>query len=206
MAEYADGQNTRDATAINGASSHQNLNRAQLADYIRAIADYKDRESFKSLYLYFAPRLKGYLMKTGSTPIQAEEVVQDVMLTVWRKAPLFDPTKAAPSTWLFTIARNRRIDLLRQQKFIELDPHEPTLKPEDPVQPDEEAILSDRAEKVSDALAQLPEEQVSLIRMAFYRGWSHSEIAEETGLPLGTVKSRLRLSFSRLRSALKDLS
>lgn len=205
MAENTDGQNI-DAEAINGASSHQNLNRAQLADFILRIAEHKDRESFKSLYLYFAPRLKGYLMRIGSTPMQAEEVVQDVMLTVWRKAPLFDPSKAAPSTWLFTIARNRRIDLLRQQKFIELDPHEPALKPEDPAQPDEEVILSDRAEKVSEALAQLPEEQVALIRMAFYRGWSHSEIAKETGLPLGTVKSRLRLSFSRLRGALKDLS
>lgn len=206
VAENIGGQNNVDADlAINGASDHQELDRGQLSNLILAIATDKDREAFKTLYLYFAPRLKGYLMRIGSSPSQAEEIVQDVMLTVWRKAPLFDPKKAAPSTWLFTIARNRRIDILRRRKSTDLDPHEPALHPEEPPRPDEEAIRVDRSEKVLDVLKTLPKEQMSLIRLSFYKGWSHSEIAKETGLPLGTVKSRLRLAFSRLRDMLKEV-
>lgn len=176
--------------------------RKHLADLLDAIAQNKDRQAFKQVFQHFAPRLKGYLIRLGSPDGQAEELVQDVMLTVWRKAHMFDRKKAAASTWLFTIARNRRIDILRREKYPELDPNDPALVPDDPAQPDEEVMLSGRREEVLAAIKDLPEEQAELIRLAFYKGWSHSEIAAETGLPLGTVKSRLRLSFARLRGEL----
>ena len=175
---------------------------AALANLIEDIAAHKSKAAFKKLFEYFAPRLKGYLMRLGSSEAQAEELVQDVMLTVWRKAALFDRRKAAASTWLFTIARNRRIDILRREKYPELDPEDPTLVPDEEVQPDDAVIMAERKAEVQSAMATLPEEQVELVKLAFYKGWSHSEIAKETGLPLGTVKSRLRLSFTRLKEAL----
>ena len=175
---------------------------AALATLIEDIAAHKSKAAFKKLFEYFAPRLKGYLMRLGSSEAQAEELVQDVMLTVWRKAALFDRRKAAASTWLFTIARNRRIDILRREKYPELDPEDPALVPDEEVQPDDAVIMAERKAEVQSAMATLPEEQVELVKLAFYKGWSHSEIAKETGLPLGTVKSRLRLSFSRLKEAL----
>ena len=175
---------------------------AALATLIEDIAAHKSKAAFKKLFEYFAPRLKGYLMRLGSSEAQAEELVQDVMLTVWRKAALFDRRKAAASTWLFTVARNRRIDILRREKYPELDPEDPALVPDEEVQPDDAVIMAERKAEVQSAMATLPEEQVELVKLAFYKGWSHSEIAKETGLPLGTVKSRLRLSFSRLKEAL----
>ncbi|NCG11707.1 MAG: sigma-70 family RNA polymerase sigma factor [Alphaproteobacteria bacterium] len=175
---------------------------AALATLIEDIASHKSKASFKKLFEYFAPRLKGYLMRLGSSEAQAEELVQDVMLTVWRKAALFDSRKAAASTWLFTIARNRRIDILRREKYPELDPEDPALVPDEEVPPDDAVIMAERKAEVQAAMATLPEEQVELVKLAFYKGWSHSEIAKETGLPLGTVKSRLRLSFTRLKEAL----
>ncbi|MEC7475982.1 MAG: sigma-70 family RNA polymerase sigma factor [Pseudomonadota bacterium] len=173
-----------------------------LATLIEDIAAHNSKAAFKKLFEYFAPRLKGYLMRLGSSEAQAEELVQDVMLTVWRKAALFDRRKAAASTWLFTIARNRRIDILRREKYPELDPEDPALVPDEEVQPDDAVIMAERKAEVQSALATLPEEQIKLVKLAFYKGWSHSEIAKETGLPLGTVKSRLRLSFTRLKEAI----
>jgi RNA polymerase sigma-70 factor (ECF subfamily) len=133
---------------------------------------------------------------------QAEEITQEVMLVLWHKAALFDPAKSSLSTWLFRVARNRRIDLVRRDKSGLLDPDDPILQPEEPEAPDSMLDAERRDERVRAAMQDLPEEQLALVRMAFFLGRSHSEIAEETGLPLGTVKSRIRLAFSRLRKAL----
>jgi RNA polymerase sigma-70 factor (ECF subfamily) len=176
----------------------------RFAFLIENIASQKDREAFAELFAHFAPRVKGYLMRLGASNGQAEEVTQDAMLTVWRKAHLFDRKKAAASTWIFTIARNRRIDILRQQKYPELDANDPALVPDTPAQADDEVIAEQRGELVRAALDKLPEEQRELVRLAFYNGWSHGQLADETNLPLGTVKSRLRLAFGRLRQALGD--
>ena len=175
---------------------------AHYADLIESIAETKNREAFAALFAHFAPRLKGYLMRLGSSDGQAEEVAQEAMLSVWRKAHLFDRKKAAASTWIFTIARNRRIDILRRQKFPDIDPEDPVLVPELPSRPDDEVIAARQDEAVRAALEKLPPEQRELVRLAFYNGWAHSKIAAETNLPLGTVKSRLRLAFSRLRNEL----
>ena len=177
---------------------------AETAALVEAIATERSKSAFAALFEYYAPRLKGYLRRLSADDVQAEELVQDVMLTVWRKAAQFDRNKSAVSTWLFTIARNRWIDVMRRDRSGELDPNDPMLLPEDPEPPDEAIDAARRAERVREALGALPEEQVELIKMAFYSGISHSAIAEQTGLPLGTVKSRLRLAFSKLRTQLED--
>lgn len=176
---------------------------AHFAGLIESIAETKNRDAFAALFSHFAPRLKGYLLRLGASDGQAEEVAQEAMLTVWRKAHLYDRKKAAASTWIFTIARNRRIDLLRRQKFPEIDADDPVLVPDAPAQPDEEVISARQDSEVRQALDTLPPEQRELVRLAFYNGWSHSKIAADTNLPLGTVKSRLRLAFSRLRNELE---
>ena len=192
------GQNIRSAREV--LEREQGV--AYFASLIETIAEHKSRDAFAELFKHFAPRLKGYLMRLGSSDPQAEEIAQEAMLTVWRKAHLYDRKKAAASTWIFTIARNRRIDVMRRQKFPEIDADDPVLVPEKPPQPDEEVIRARQDEQVRVALAALPEEQRELVRLAFYNGWSHSKIAADTNLPLGTVKSRLRLAFSRLRNEL----
>ena len=185
------------------ADKVKNGGNPDFAGLIEKIAESKDREAFAALFAHFAPRLKGYLMRLGASDGQAEEVLQEALLTVWRKAHLFDRKKAAASTWIFTIARNRRIDILRKRKFPEIEAEDPSLVPDPPRAPDEEVIDLREGEAVRAALEKLPEEQRELVRLAFYSGWSHSKIAEDTNLPLGTVKSRLRLAFSRLRNELE---
>ena len=194
------GQNIRSAREV--LEREQGV--AYFASLIETIAEHKSRDAFAELFKHFAPRLKGYLMRLGSSDPQAEEIAQEAMLTVWRKAHLYKRDLAAPSTWIFVIARNRRIDMLRRLRYPEIDPDDPTLVGDAPTRPDEELIGRVEADKVRGALTKLPEEQRELIQLAFYKGWSHSEIARETELPLGTVKSRLRLAISRLRNELEE--
>ena len=177
------------------------LDREALADLVEGIAVRADRGAFAQLFRHFAPKIKGYLVKLGAGA-QAEELTQEVMLTVWRKAASFDRRQASVSTWLFTIARNRRIDAVRKERRPELDPEDPMLVPEAPQAPDELLQARDREARISEAIKTLPPEQSELLRQAFYLAKSHSEIANEMGLPLGTVKSRLRLAFGRLRKVL----
>ena len=175
---------------------------AVFADWVESIALRGDRDAFAKLFTHYAPRVKAYLMKLGLQNAQAEELTQEVMVTVWRKAGTFDRRQASVGTWLFRIARNRRIDAFRREIRAEYDTEDPMLKPEPEPSPAEGVEAADREAAVAEALAQLPPEQMALIRRAFYEGLSHREIADATGLPLGTVKSRLRLAFDKLRSRL----
>jgi RNA polymerase sigma factor (sigma-70 family) len=170
---------------------------------IARVAETGDRMAFAELFDHFAPRLKAYLVRLGSEPALAEELTQEVMITLWRKAHLFDPQRATASTWLFRIARNRRIDALRRDRSGLVDQEDPSLRPAAPDDPDDELDARLREDRVRKAMASLPGEQADLIRRAFFAGLSHSQIAEETGLPLGTVKSRIRLAFARLRRILE---
>ncbi|MGY6634452.1 MAG: sigma-70 family RNA polymerase sigma factor [Alkalilacustris sp.] len=164
------------------------------------IRDAQDESAFAQLFEHFAPRIKGFLMRGGAAEALAEECAQEVMATVWRKAHLFDPARASVATWVFTIARNRRIDALRKQRRPE--PEDVGWGPEP--EPDQAAILELQQEsaRLVDAIAQLPDKQRELIERAFFGELSHSEIAAETGLPLGTIKSRIRLALDRLRQAM----
>ena len=165
-----------------------------------AVRDHKDTAAFAELFAYFGPRLKSFLMKSGASPDMAEECTQEVMVTIWRKAHLFDPAKASVSTWIFTIARNRKIDLLRKQRRVE--PEDLPWGPEaDPDQADALG-LQQETEILGKAIAELPEKQRMLIEKAYYGELTHSEIAAQTGLPLGTIKSRIRLALDRLRHAI----
>lgn len=168
---------------------------------VEAIRDNRDQTAFAALFRHFAPRVKAYLMKSGSPPDVAEEVAQDVMATLWRKAHLFDPGKASVSTWVFTIARNRRIDLIRRHRRPE--PEDLPWGPEDEPDQAEAMELQQDTERLSRALKELPEKQRVLVERAYFGELSHSEIAEETGLPLGTIKSRIRLALERLRHEMR---
>ena len=162
-----------------------------------AVRDQQDRAAFAALFQHFAPRIKGFLVKSGTPHALAEECAQDVMATLWQKAQLFDPSRASVATWVFTIARNRRIDMARRAARPE--PEDLPWGPE--AEPDQHDLLELAQETalLGDALARLPQAQRALIEKAFYGDLSHSEIAEETGLPMGTVKSRIRLALDKLR-------
>lgn len=169
---------------------------------IEAVALHRDREAFAELFSYFAPRLKAWLIKSGATPGAAEDFAQDAMLTVWRKADLFDARKARAATWIFTIARNRRLDILRRDArplpVPEIELAEQTVE-----RPDDIVALSQDAARVRDALSQLKPDQVEVLRLAFFMDSPHSEIARQLDLPLGTVKSRIRNAMIKLRLILE---
>ena len=175
-----------------------------LNDLILRVSTDKDRVAFKELFQHFAPRIKGFFQGQGSSPEKADEVVQEAMVNVWRKAHLFDPTKAKASTWIFTIARNSRIDLLRKENRPEPDYSDPTFHAADEPRPDEVYERENEAKKLKAILDGLPAEQQKVLRLAFFEEKAHVEIAEELNLPLGTVKSRIRLAFKRLRSELGE--
>ncbi|MEO0448692.1 MAG: sigma-70 family RNA polymerase sigma factor [Pseudomonadota bacterium] len=177
--------------------------RERLANCVEQIASARSRPAFAEVFEYFAPRLKSYLMRLGSDASGAEEIMQEVMLNVWRKAEQYDRRQASVSTWIFRIARNRRIDSLRRSNKPELDAEDPMLKPAAAEQPDITVNRSQIELKVREVIETLPEEQLVLLKAAFYEGLSHSEIAKTYGLPLGTVKSRIRLAFMRLRGSLE---
>jgi RNA polymerase sigma factor (sigma-70 family) len=173
-------------------------------ELIVAIGVRQDRSAFAALFAHFAPRVKAYLVRTGSDSSVADELTQEVMLLVWRKAERYDPSQANAATWIFTIARNKRIDKFRRERHVDFDPDDPSLAPEPEKAPDQRLESAQNARKLTEAITTLPEEQASLLKLAFYEGKSHSVIATEVGLPLGTVKSRLRLALARLRTYLGD--
>jgi RNA polymerase sigma-70 factor (ECF subfamily) len=166
-----------------------------------SIGQIQDKAAFADLFQHFAPRVKSYMLKLGSADEMAEELAQQTLLQVWRKAQLFDPDKAAASTWIFRIARNIRIDVLRKQKHF-FDDDFDLAKIEDEQEDAEVKINREQKSRhVALALAKLPQDQAKIIRMSFYDGLSHGEIAKQLELPLGTVKSRIRLAFGRLKES-----
>lgn len=171
---------------------------------LRLVAEERDRDAFERLFAYFAPRVKAYLIRTGSANELAEELAQEALVTVWRKAPLFDPARAAASTWIFTIARNLRVDAARQrpnaahdEDGVEFDALEA-----DELGAGERLDASRMAQRVREAMNRLPPEQVQVLRLSFYDDAAHARIAADLGIPLGTVKSRIRLAIAHLRRLL----
>lgn len=171
---------------------------------LRLVAEQQDREAFGRLFSHFAPRLKSWLARTGSTEEQAEELAQEALVTVWRKAALFDPAQAAVSTWVFTIARNLRVDAARRHRLdtagdecFEFD-----LLPGDDTPAGEQLDATRLAQRVRVAMDRLPAEQAQVLRLSYYDDEPHARIAAELGIPLGTVKSRMRLAVAHLRRLL----
>lgn len=175
----------------------------ELIRLIDAVARDRDRSAFAQLFAYFAPRVKSFLMRSGFAEHMAEEVAQDVMLTLWRKASYFDPCRAGASTWVFTIASNQRIDRLRRARSRDERP-DPSDEPDQPLSGEEIAITADREQKIRAALGSLSSEQAAVVRLSYFAEKPHAEIARELGIPLGTVKSRIRLALERLRGLLDD--
>lgn len=176
---------------------------SQLTVWLIAVRDHRDRDAFSGLFDYFAPRLKGFIMRSGTSAAQAEEIVQDVMLTVWRKAAMFDPHRAQASAWIYQIARNRQIDIIRKENR----PVPDELAQDPGSEPDASQILAfdQEAEQLKTALDLLRPDQKEMIEKAYMGDLTHQEISLQTGLPLGTVKSRIRLGLDRLRKELKGL-
>ncbi len=176
------------------------------ADLIGRVASEGDREAFKRLFEHFAPRIKGLMLKAGCSPDDAEEIAQSTMIAVWRKAYQFDPATAGAPAWIFTIARNLRIDLFRRRARADRlqTSSEP---PDEPDQADTADILISRgqdAARIASALKQLSAEQSMVVRLSFIEERPHPEIASALGIPLGTVKSRIRLAMNRLRDILDE--
>ena len=174
---------------------------SEWARRLLAVGRHRDRDAFEELFTHFAPRVKSFLMRTGLSDGQAEDCMQDAMVSVWRKAHLFDPARAGASTWVFSIARNRKIDLIRAARRPE--PEDLPWGPEPERDQADALSLKDDSRRLADAIAQLPPPQRDLIEHAFFGEMTHAEIVAVTGLPLGTIKSRIRLGIDRLRRAME---
>ena len=180
------------------------LTNEQLAELLQTIALEQSRSAFTALFGYYAPRLKAFGLKQGVAPSKVEELVQETMLTVWRKASSFDPARGTASNWIFTILRNKRIDMFRKENRPEYELDEGMEMVFDGAGPDEEVAATQTSDAIQDAIKELPEAQLEIIQKAFFEDKSHGEIAEELGLPLGTVKSRIRLAVARLRLSVTE--
>ncbi|MBU1174432.1 MAG: sigma-70 family RNA polymerase sigma factor [Alphaproteobacteria bacterium] len=176
-----------------------------MAACLSAIAETADREAFRIVFDFYGPRVKGFLMRSGGNAARAEELTQETMAMVWRKAGLFDPQKASASTWIFTIARNLRIDAFRRERHPEIDPDDPVLQMSTPPEPHDKLAGEQDAAHLVKAMAELSDAEQRLLAMAYYEDKSQSKIAAELGLPLGTVKSRMRLIFIKLRARLQTV-
>ncbi len=178
------------------------------AELIGAVAKSADRAAFALLFQHFAPRVKGFMKRSGMDDSAAEELAQETLLMVWRKAALFDPASIAPSGWIFTIARNLRIDALRRERR-DAGANASDIDAEflwDAGPSAETAAAASQAQaRVSAAVATLPEDQLRVVELSFHQDKAHAEIAEALQIPLGTVKSRLRLAMNRLRILLDDI-
>jgi len=180
-----------------GGETHQ--------QWVVAVARDRDRAAFQALFGHFAPRVKSYLMRLGAPAAQAEDLAQEAMLSLWRKAHLFDPAKASVGTWVFTIARNLRIDAIRREKRPELDPADPMLTPEAGPGAEDGLQAVEQEGRLRAALKTLPPDQIRVVELSFFADKPHNQIAAELAIPLGTVKSRLRLAMLRLRAVMGEM-
>jgi RNA polymerase sigma-70 factor (ECF subfamily) len=182
---------------------------------IEAVATKRDRASFIALFQHFAPRVKTFMLRSGASEAMAEEIAQETMLTVWRKADLFVAGSHGAAAWIFTIARNLRIDALRREQrgnasSSESDNDDARIAVESHLDkqltPEAQFAAAQSEENVRKAMAQLSNEQLRVIELSFFEEKTHSEIAEHLQIPIGTVKSRSRLALARLRALLGGMS
>lgn len=180
--------------------------RGTMSDLLSRIATDRSDAAFRSLFDEYGPRVRHFMLKLGADPSLAEELTQQTLITVWRKAQLYSAEKGSASTWIYTIARNLRTDHIRRQRaWQELsDEHAQAIPSEEP-SPEQVVSARERQARVQEVLGDLPPEQLEVVRLAYMDGLAHGEIAERLSLPLGTVKSRIRLAYQKLRVALEDL-
>jgi RNA polymerase sigma-70 factor (ECF subfamily) len=169
------------------------------SELLTHVAQTRSREAFAQLFHHYAPRIKGMLIARGADPVQAEEVAQDTLLTVWHQAGRFDAGRASASAWIYTIARNKHVD--RARKVRRADAPEPTAPAPEP--PDHQLAVARDKHALNRALDQLPPEQASVLRASFFDFRTQAQIADDQGVAVGTIKSRTRLGLSRLRQLLE---
>ena len=175
---------------------------SESAESISKIANDRDEAAFDVLFRYFAPRIKSYCLRLGADPSGAEEITQEAMVSIWRNAAQFDPSKASPSTWIFTIARNLTIDRFRKTRRPQFDSNDPALVPDDQPPPDHLVEQTEKQENVHKIMDTLSPNEKNVLMLSFYEDLSHGEISKQLSIPLGTVKSRIRLAFAKIRSTL----
>jgi RNA polymerase sigma-70 factor (ECF subfamily) len=168
-------------------------------DLLERVARQQDRQAFIALFEHYAPRIKGFFIKGGLSADIADELAQETMLTVWHKAATYNPAISNANTWIYTVARNKRIDYFRRRGRPEPDHNDPLMAPDEPPAPDQALSQSQDNEALAAAIRELPDEQADIIRQSYFEDKTQADIAAETGLPLGTVKSRIRLALERLR-------
>lgn len=173
-------------------------------DFLTAVGKKRDRQAFIHLFEYYAPRIKGFFIKGGLNHDTADELAQETMLTVWNRAMTYDPALSSASTWIYTIARNKRIDYFRKRGRPEPDRNDPLMIPDAPLSADLAINQTQENDILAAAIEDLPAEQAEIIRKSYFEDKTHADIAAETGLPLGTVKSRIRLALERLRHHLGE--
>jgi RNA polymerase sigma factor (sigma-70 family) len=180
------------------------VRKSELDDLLTAVGATRDGRAFALLFHHFRPRVQAQLVRLGLAPAAAEDLTQDVMETIWQKAHLYDRRRSAAITWVFQIARNRRIDVKRRSRESCVPTEDFFTIPDPTIGCDEHLDARQRQQYVRNALGALPQEQLALVKLAFFEGLSHSAIARQLNLPLGTVKSRLRLACARLQRLLVD--
>lgn len=178
---------------------------ADLADLLMRVAEVRDKTAFAQLFEHFGPRIKGFMMRKGADAELAEDLAQDTMITVWRKAHMYSREKGTVSTWIFTIARNRRIDWARRSSNVQFADIADYDQASDDPGSDETVTSTQEAEFVAEAIEALPEDQKQVISMAFMEDLTQMEISDRLSLPLGTVKSRMRLAYQKLARSLEGL-
>ena len=180
--------------------------RVLMSNLLTKIAEERSDDAFQKLYSEYAPRVKTYMMQQGADPALAEELAQETLLTVWRKASQYSPDRGTAAAWIFTIARNLRIDRLRKDvRWQSLPDEQAEAIPSEAAGQDEMVLIDQRRVRVQAALADLPPDQRAVVTLAYIEGLSHSEIAEKLMTPIGTIKSRMRLAYQKVRDALEDL-
>ena len=178
----------------------------EVASLLLAVGQSKDMTAFEALFRLYGPRLRAFMLKRTGDPALAEELMQEAMTNIWNRAASFDPARGSAPAWIFTLARNTSIDLFRRRKRPEFDLSDPALMPEAEEAADRMIESRQSAEAVRAAMRDLPPEQLEILKLSFFEEVPHSAIAEKLGLPLGTVKSRIRMAFGRLRTALGEQS
>jgi RNA polymerase sigma-70 factor, ECF subfamily len=175
-------------------------------ELLTRVAVSRDRAAFAALFDHFAPRVKSFMMRKGSSADQAEDLVQETLIAVWNKAAMFSTDRGSVSTWIFTIARNLRIDRLRRERSQLYTDLEDFDAPDLRTGAEESLGRLQEDNHVSIALAQIPDEQRQLLILSYVEDVPQSEIATRLNIPLGTVKSRMRLGYQRMRKILEQMT
>ena len=184
----------------NTVKKSSNISENDLGNYLRDIGENQDKSAFSNVFKYFAPRLKSFFVKLGCAETQAEEIIQEVMIAVWTKSSTYDREKSSVSTWIYTIAKNKRIDKIRKEKKHNTVESDESLEIPVASKQEEQLMSTEVTKKIHHSLQFLPKEQAELLKLSYFYERTHSDIAKDLSLPLGTVKSRIRLALSKMKN------